>query len=81
MRRERGARDEAEGAVKKDENESSSFIQATKEVPTMKNLDNNLHRRATESLRGNRPFREKRSLGVETETRPSVSRGPSTPYS
>lgn len=41
----RGGLDER--GVKKDENWSRSFIQATKEAPTMKNLDNNLHRRAT----------------------------------
>lgn len=30
------------------ERESSGFIQATKKVPAMKNLDNNLHRRAAQ---------------------------------
>lgn len=55
-RGEAGARNEPASAEKKDQSESTGFIQATKKVPAMKNLDNNLHRRAAERLRRNRFF-------------------------
>lgn len=77
-RGEAGARNEPASAEKKDQSESTGFIQATKKVPAMKNLDNNLHRRAAERLRRNRFFvfsdRQTLLLSTVSEEEARVSR-------
>lgn len=77
-RGEAGARNEPASAEKKDQSESTGFIQATKKVPAMKNLDNNLHRRAAERLRRNRFFvfgdRQTLPLSTMSEEKARVSR-------
>lgn len=77
-RGEAGARNEPASAEKKDQSESTGFIQATKKVPAMKNLDNNLHRRAAERLRRNRFFvfgdRQTLPLSTVSEEKARVSR-------